>query len=78
MYITLCLLQDPHDELKGQNVLIVREPLAKVAAAFQLDEDKAAKLLEEGRRKLFEQRQLRPKPHRDNKILTGWNGEWSS
>ena len=55
-------------------MLIVREPLEKVAGAFGLSEDRAAQMLKECRGKLFEQRLLRPKPHRDNKILTGWNG----
>ena len=60
--------------MKGQNVLIVRGSLEKTAEAFDLDQDKAAKLLADCREQLLKQRQLRPKPHRDDKILTAWNG----
>lgn len=71
----VCVPQDPHDELKSQNVLIVRESLERVAGIFELDESKAMEMLEESRKILFQQRQLRPKPHRDDKIVTAWNGK---
>lgn len=66
--------QDPHEELKGKNVLIVRGSLEKTAEKFKLEKDRAAELLGGCREKLFQQRQLRPRPHRDDKILTAWNG----
>ena len=55
-------------------MLIVRGSLEKAAEKFKLERDRAAELLRECREKLFQQRQLRPKPHRDDKILTAWNG----
>ena len=67
--------QDPHNELKGQNVLIVRDSLEKVAGLFKLDEESATDMLKECRKILFQQRQQRPKPDRDDKIVTAWNGK---
>ncbi len=46
-------------ELRGKNVLIQRD---------------GADDLAESRRLLFEAREKRPRPHRDDKILTAWNG----
>ncbi len=68
-------LQDPHGELTGQNVLIVRGSLEETAKHFSLEVSHVKKLLEECREKLYTLRQGRPRPHRDDKILTAWNGE---
>ena len=76
-YIYMCF-QDPHKELTGQNVLIVRGSMEKTATTFNLEEAKAAELLKDCRERLFKHRQERPKPHRDDKILTAWNGKLSS
>ena len=67
--------QDPHGELKGQNVLIVRKSVKDAADKFGLEEEKVRQLLSQSRVILFQQRQNRPKPHRDDKILTSWNGK---
>ena len=67
-------MQDPHKELTGQNVLIVRGSLEKTAAEFKLEASQARQLLAECRELLFSERLKRPKPHRDDKILTAWNG----
>lgn len=61
--------------MKGQNVLIVRDTLEKTSELFGLEAEKTAALLEECRKRLFELRQSRPRPHRDDKILTAWNGK---
>jgi uncharacterized protein YyaL (SSP411 family) len=66
--------QDPHGELKNKNVLIIRESIAKLAGEFSLEEDQIKYLLKKGRDILYEQRIARPSPHRDDKILTSWNG----
>lgn len=55
-------------------MLIVKESLEKTAEFFDLEQDIATALLGECRKLLFKQRQLRPRPHRDDKILTAWNG----
>ena len=72
------LPQDPHGELKGQNVLIVRGSLKDTAHHFSLSVEETRELLAKCRGVLFAQRQKRPKPHRDDKILTAWNGKHSN
>uniref|UniRef100_A0A1B6DA39 Spermatogenesis-associated protein 20-like TRX domain-containing protein n=2 Tax=Clastoptera arizonana TaxID=38151 RepID=A0A1B6DA39_9HEMI len=66
--------QDPHNELKGKNVLIMNGSEEKTAAKFQLDEKNLKSELEAGKRILFLERLKRPKPHLDDKIITSWNG----
>ena len=39
-----------------------------------ISEDELQEILERGRKKLFEEREKRVKPHRDEKVLTAWNG----
>jgi uncharacterized protein len=47
---------------------------APVAGHSELDEAVAEARLESARRRLFEAREARPRPARDEKILTAWNG----
>jgi uncharacterized protein YyaL (SSP411 family) len=65
---------DPHGELKGKNTLIERLSVAEAAKLFQKSEAEIATLLAEARRKLFDVRAQRPRPHLDDKIITAWNG----
>jgi uncharacterized protein YyaL (SSP411 family) len=53
--------EDPQDEFAGKNILSLAGPDGAAA-------------LEEARKKLLEARSRRPRPHRDDKILTAWNG----
>lgn len=71
----LCF-QDPHQELKGKNVLIVRCSPEVTAAQFGLEPGRLGALLQEGRRRLSTARAQRPRPHLDTKMLAAWNGEW--
>ncbi|XP_023692632.1 spermatogenesis-associated protein 20 [Paramormyrops kingsleyae] len=66
--------QDPHSELSGQNVLIVRYSLELTAARFGLSMEETDEVLAEGRRRLAEVRKTRPPPHLDTKMLSSWNG----
>ena len=68
-------LKDPHDELKGQNVLIVRGGEEETAAKFGISVD----LLQEGVLKpalsiMRTARERRPAPHLDDKMVAAWNG----
>ncbi|XP_065193282.1 spermatogenesis-associated protein 20-like [Sycon ciliatum] len=65
---------DSHGDLKTQNVLKERCTVAETAAQFNLAVDVVQQLLVYCRQVLFDARRLRPRPHRDDKIVTGWNG----
>jgi uncharacterized protein len=58
----------------GATVLHAARPLAAVAAAHGLAPDEAASRLARARAALFEARERRPRPHRDDKVITAWNG----
>ena len=57
--------EDPHAEFAGRNILFLAAPVADA---------RTAALLAECRRILLTARSKRPRPHLDDKILTGWNG----
>ncbi|ELY75523.1 thioredoxin domain-containing protein [Natrinema gari] len=48
--------------------------VSELAAQFDLAEHEILKRLASARQRLFEARQERPRPNRDEKILAGWNG----
>ena len=66
--------EDPQDEFRDKNILIQRHDVADTAKKFDLIKEKAEQLLAESRKIVFEARSKRPRPARDNKILTAWNG----
>ncbi len=65
---------DPHGEFLRKNILIERQPVARTAQALGLSEEEAAGKLAAARALLFERRQVRPRPHLDDKVITAWNG----
>ncbi|XP_076453674.1 spermatogenesis-associated protein 20-like [Babylonia areolata] len=67
-------LQDPHEELKGQNVLMVKGSVEQTAHHFGLQSEVVNAALQKCRQTLFERRLQRPKPHLDNKMISAWNG----
>uniref|UniRef100_H3CFR8 Spermatosis associated 20 n=1 Tax=Tetraodon nigroviridis TaxID=99883 RepID=H3CFR8_TETNG len=66
--------QDPHGELQGQNVLIVRYSLELTAAHFGISVEEVSALLASARAKMAAVRKSRPRPHLDTKMLASWNG----
>ncbi|XP_074475271.1 spermatogenesis-associated protein 20 isoform X1 [Sebastes fasciatus] len=68
------LEQDPHGELQGQNVLIVRYSMELTAARFGISVEKVNELLASARAKMAKVRESRPRPHLDTKMLASWNG----
>uniref|UniRef100_A0AAX7SVP6 Spermatogenesis-associated protein 20-like TRX domain-containing protein n=1 Tax=Astatotilapia calliptera TaxID=8154 RepID=A0AAX7SVP6_ASTCA len=66
--------QDPHGELQGQNVLIVRYSVELTAARFGITVEKVNELLASARAKMAVVRKSRPRPHLDTKMLASWNG----
>jgi len=66
--------EDPQREFKNKNILIQRHDVADTAKKFGLTKEKAEQLLDESRKLLFDARVKRPRPARDDKIVTAWNG----
>ncbi|CAD5217772.1 unnamed protein product [Bursaphelenchus xylophilus] len=64
---------DPHNELKGVNVLHRTRPIADLAQEFKMSEKDYLFCLDECKKILKERRDQRPRPHRDNKVITSWN-----
>ena len=60
--------------LKGKNVLYESHSLSDTAKKFAKTEAQTAQILNEAKQKLFIQRSDRPRPSRDTKIITSWNG----
>ena len=65
---------DPQLEFTGRNILYARFTPEERAGEFRLSEADAVSRLERAKAKLFALRALRPRPLRDDKILTSWNG----
>ena len=65
---------DPQGEFQGKNLLYTARTLEEVAEATGLDRTAVAEALARARLVLFAARLERPRPHRDDKVLAGWNG----
>jgi len=61
-------------EKTGQNIVHLSKPLKELAAELKLSETEIENRLEDARKKLFSVRGKRVRPHKDDKILTDWNG----
>ncbi|XP_050363698.1 uncharacterized protein LOC126782482 [Argentina anserina] len=69
----LSRLSDPQSEFKGKNVLIERKNDSE-ASKFSLSVEEYLDILGRSKRKLFEKRCSRPRPHLDDKVIVAWNG----
>jgi uncharacterized protein YyaL (SSP411 family) len=67
-------LEEATGKRMGTNILHLKKPLATEAKAQKMTEEGLLKLLEGIREKLFEVREQRIHPHKDDKILADWNG----
>jgi uncharacterized protein YyaL (SSP411 family) len=65
---------DPHGELNGLNTLIRRLSDEQAAKLFQKTVEETRATLERSRAVLLQLRSARPRPHLDDKIVSGWNG----
>ncbi|MBI9016546.1 MAG: thioredoxin domain-containing protein [Phycisphaerae bacterium] len=67
-----------HDEASGQltgaNILHLTQPLEQWARQLKKPESELSTQLESARQKLFNSRENRIHPYKDNKVLTDWNG----
>ena len=62
------------DEEHPTNVLFVQEKITELADRHDLDEEETREILSRCRRKLYKERQRRPQPDMDTKIVSGYNG----
>ncbi len=67
-------LTDPHKEFTGRNILYLAHSNQEVATKFKKDIAEIEEVLNRSRKKLFNKRQQRTRPHLDDKVLTAWNG----
>jgi len=65
---------DPHEELEKQNTLYRAMHVTKLAEQFEMTVEDALTSLSASRAVLLKARGKRPLPHRDDKIVTAWNG----
>ncbi|KAJ9696406.1 hypothetical protein PVL29_008564 [Vitis rotundifolia] len=70
----LSQMSDPHNEFKGKNVLIERNCASAMASKLGMPVEKYLDILGTCRRKLFDVRLNRPRPHLDDKVIVSWNG----
>jgi len=61
-------------DLAGKNILIERYSAGDAAGKFHLNDHQVRQLLDESRELLIEARNQRPRPSRDDKVITSWNG----
>jgi uncharacterized protein YyaL (SSP411 family) len=65
---------DPHNEFKGKNILYLAHGTGEICERFRITGDALETLLAEARERMLKRRNGRPRPLRDDKIITSWNG----
>ncbi|NOS86534.1 MAG: thioredoxin domain-containing protein [Ignavibacteria bacterium] len=65
---------DPHSVFAQKNILYKAHSISETSNKFERSTDEINNLLEESKKILFNAREKRPLPHKDDKILTSWNG----
>ncbi len=66
--------QDPQGEFTGKNLLYTAQTVEEIAVRSDRSADQVLDALARIRKRLFDARARRPRPHLDDKILTAWNG----
>src|SRR4029450_12870098 len=66
--------EDPQGEFTGKNLLYVASSTEEVAERTGWSREDVEASLQRSRMALFQARLSRPRPHLDDKVLTGWNG----
>ncbi len=66
--------QDPQQEFTGKNLLYVARSIDEIAKETGRTAAEVVDVLNTTRLTMFQARLARPRPHRDDKILTSWNG----
>ena len=65
---------DPQQEFTGKNLLFVARSIDEIAKEAGKSSDDVVEILHRARLKMFKERLGRPRPQRDDKILSAWNG----
>jgi uncharacterized protein YyaL (SSP411 family) len=65
---------DPQNEFGANNLFYTARTIADIARDTGLQPSAIGEALARGRQRLFEARAARPRPLRDDKVLTAWNG----
>ncbi|MFP3908283.1 MAG: thioredoxin domain-containing protein [Archaeoglobaceae archaeon] len=58
----------------GKNILYLKKPLSELASDLKVSQEELEARIQIARQKLFEVREMRVHPLKDDKILTDWNG----
>ena len=66
--------EEATQEKTGKNILHLTKPFEDLAKEFEMPLGEFQKRIEKIRQKLFVKREKRIHPHKDDKILTDWNG----
>src|SRR4029434_4266075 len=66
--------QDPQQEFTGKNLLYVARSIDDIAKQTGHSQEQLVDALNRARVRMFQERLGRPRPHRDDKVLTAWNG----
>ena len=67
-------LEESTGKRTGQNILHITDSLTKISNNLSISEKELVSKIENISRKLFEVREKRIHPHKDDKILVDWNG----
>ncbi len=67
-------ISDPHEVFGHKNVLFVSKDIYDEAKFFKKSSEEILNIIKDSKKKLLEEREKRPRPHLDDKILTSWNG----
>ncbi|WP_414468572.1 thioredoxin domain-containing protein [Methanobacterium sp. ACI-7] len=67
-------LEEATGEETGANILHLQNSIEDIAEISHISEENLEEKMEEIRKNLFEHREKRVHPHKDDKILTDWNG----
>ena len=65
---------DPMGEFTGKNIPYLGQELREIGALTGRTPEAVERTWEAARRRLFETRARRPRPHLDDKVLAAWNG----
>ena len=65
---------DPHGEFRGQNIPYVAQTVDEISVRTGRSEADVLRVLAEMRQRMYEERNTRPRPHLDDKVIAAWNG----